>query len=300
VSGEAYGQVEKLVSGIRNAKYDDMVRQLEELIDSGLWQDFTTPDGTRFQFRSHELDYFLAAMSLDPELIKHAYTAASGRLEGMHVKQVRLADITGRGEPTTDNQRRSRKEVVEAYADEPSGTGARIRAFGNVVTAGMSKVARDPERREQYKAGARVNRYSRGASSWHVHAGPGQRLDQAVALKLLRDPELWPGVLKLLRAEHDHQRMSTDALGDNPDRGQLLLRDVLAVFGDVAFRPWRDLAEILSIRFPERWTGLTADFLSADCRAHGVPSVRVSPGNGAATKTRGCSREDVERVVRGE
>jgi hypothetical protein len=300
VTGDTYRQVEKLVSGIRNAKYDDMVRQLEELIDSGLWQDFSTPDGTRFQFRSHELDYFLAAMSLDPELIKHAYAAASGRLEGMHAKQVRLADITGRGESTTENQRRSRKEVLEAYANEPSGAGGRIRAFGSVVTAGMSKVARDPERREQYKAGARVNRYSRGASSWHVHAGPGQRLDQAVALKLLRDPELWPGVFKLLRAEYDQQRRSTNVSEDDRDRGQLLLRDVLAVFGDVEFRPWRELAEMISTRFPERWTGLTADFLSADCRARGVPSVGVSLGNGASTRTRGCSREDVERVVRGE
>jgi hypothetical protein len=299
VTGDVYGQVEKLVSGIRNAKYDDMVRQLEELIDSGLWQDFTTPDGTRFQFRSHELDYFLAAMSLDPELIKHAYAAASGRLEGMHAKQVRLADITGRGEPTAENQRRSRKEVVEAYTNEPSGAGARIRAFGNVVTAGMSKVARDPERREQYKAGAKVNRYSRGASSWHVHAGPGQRLDQAVALKLLRDPELWPEVFKLLRAEYDHQHRSTDAPEDKRDRGQLLLRDILAVFGAAELRSWRELAEMLSMRFPERWTGLTSEFLSADCRTRGVPSVEVSIRNGASTKTRGCRREDVDRVVRG-
>jgi hypothetical protein len=299
VTGDVYGQVEKLVSGIRNAKYDDIVRQLEELIDSGLWQDFTTPDGTRFQFRSHELDYFLAAMSLDPELVKHAYAAASGRLEGMHARQVRLADITGRGESTTAYQRRSRKEVMEAYANESSGAGDRIRAFGGVVTAGMSKVARDPERREQYKAGAKVNRYSRGASSWQVHVGPGQRLDQAIALKLLRSADLWPEVLKLLRAEHDYQRRSMEAVGDNRDRGQLLLRDVLTVFGNLDFCSWRELANMLSTRFPERWAGLTSDFLSADCRAHGVPSTEISLRNGSSTRTRGCRREDIERVVRG-
>ncbi len=87
MSTSTYSRVEKLVSGIRNAKYDDMVRQLEELIDSQLWQDYTTTTGIRFTFRTHELDYFLAAMSLDPDLIKHAYDAASGRLEGMHAKQ---------------------------------------------------------------------------------------------------------------------------------------------------------------------------------------------------------------------
>jgi hypothetical protein len=213
VNGEAYRQVEKLVSGIRNAKYDDMVRHLEELVDSGLWQDYTTEAGTRFQFRSHEFDYFLAAMGLDPELIKHAYDAASGRLQDMHAKQIRLADITGRGEPTAEDQRRSRKEIVTAYADEPSGTGERIRAYGRVVTAGISNVARDPERREQFKAGAKVSRYSSGASSWHVHVAPGQRLDQAIALKLLRDAELWPDVFKLLRAQHDQQDQSTKVSG---------------------------------------------------------------------------------------
>ena len=295
---EAYRQVEKLVSGIRNAKYDDMVRQLEELIDGGQWQDYTTEDGTRFQFRSHELDYFLAAMSLDPELIKHAYDAASGRLESMHAKQLRLADITGRGQPTTSAQRRSRKEVVAAYADEPSGTGGRIQVYGKVVTAGISKVARDPERREQFKAGAKVSRYSRGACSWHVHAGPGQRLDQAIALKLLRDAELWPGVLKLLRAQHDHQRRSMDASGGNRDH--ILLHDVLVVLGDAEFCPWQELAEMLAARFPERWTGLTADLVSADCRAHGVPSAEMSFRRVAfTTKRSGCRREDVERVLRG-
>ena len=297
MNGETYRQVEKLVSGIRNAKYDDMVRQLEELIDSGLWQDYTTEAGTRFQFRSHELDYFLAAMGLDPELIKHAYDAASERLEGMHAKQIRLADITGRGEPTGENQRRPRKEIMAAYADEPSGTGGRIGAYGRVVTAGISKVARDPERREQYKAGLKVSRYSPGACSWHVHAGPGQRLDQAVALKLLRDPELWPGVFKLLRAQHDHQRRSAADLDSNRDH--ILLRDVLTVFGDAQFLSWPELAEMLSTRFPERWEGMTADLLSADCRSHGVASAEVSPRNRSATTRRGCRREDVDRALRG-
>ena len=297
MNGEAYRQVEKLVAGIRNAKYDDMVRHLEELIESGLWQDYTTESGTRFQFRSHEFDYFLAAMGLDPELIKHAYDAASGRLDGMHAKQIRLADITGRGEPTTPDQRRSRKEVMAAYADEPSGTGERVRAYGRVVTAGISRVARDPERREEFKAGAKVSRYSHGACSWDVHACPGQRLDQAVALKLLRDAELWPGVFELLRAQHDHQHRSNEAFAGNHDH--ILLRDVLAVFGDAEFRPWPELAKMLSARFPQRWEGLTVALLSTDCRAHGVPSAEVSLRNGSSTTRRGCRREDVERVLRG-
>jgi hypothetical protein len=295
VTEDAYRQVEKLVSGIRNAKYDDMVRQLEELIDSGLWQEFLTPDGTRFQFRSHELDYFLAAMALDPELIKHAYDAASARLEGMHAKQIRLADITGRGEPTTEDQRRSRKEVIATYADEPSGSAGRIRAYGRVVSAGMSTVARDPERREQFKAGAKISRYPRGASSWQVHAGPGQRLDQAIALKLLRDADLWPGVLRLLSAQRDHLPKSADVSMGNRDH--ILLRDVLTVFSDAEFYSWQELAQMLSERFPERWEGLTPDLLSADCRAHGIPSAQVNLRGGIVTRRHGCHRKDVERVL---
>ena len=297
MNGEAYHQVEKLISGIRNAKYDDMVRHLEELIDSGLWQDYTTESGTRFQFRSHEFDYFLAAMGLDPELIKHAYDAASGRLDSMYAKQIRLADITGRGEPTTEDQRRSRKEVMAAYADESSGTGERIRAYGRVVTSGISRVARDPERREQFKAGSKVSRYSDGARSWDVHAGPGQRLDQAIALKLLRDPQLWPGVFELLRTQQDHRHRSNGAFAGDSDH--ILLRDVLAVFGDAEFRPWPELAKMLSARFPERWGGLTVALLATDCRAHGVLSAGVRLHSGPSTTKRGCRRADVERALWG-
>lgn len=205
MSTDAYSQVEKLVSGIRNAKYDDMVKQLEELIDSHLWKNYTTASGVTFTFRTHEFDYFLAAMGLDPDLIKHAYDAASGRLEGMHAKQIRLADITGRGEPITPAQRRPRKEIAAAYADEPSGAAQRIVAYGKVVTAGVSSVARDPERREKFKAGIKVSRYASGARSWDVHVRADQNLAQAIALKLLRDDELWPQVLGILRTQERPQ-----------------------------------------------------------------------------------------------
>jgi hypothetical protein len=127
--------------------------------------------------------------------------AASGRLDDMHAKQIRLADITGRGEATSSDQRRSRKEVMAAYADEPSGAKERIRSFGRLVSTGISSVARDPKRREQFKAGTKVSRDSHGVLSWRVQVRLGQRLDEAIAIKLLRDPTLWTQVYEILHAQ---------------------------------------------------------------------------------------------------
>jgi hypothetical protein len=62
----SYEKVADLVSRVRNARYGEMVKYLETLIDSGDWRDFTTPAGTRFQFRECEFDYFLLAMEVDP------------------------------------------------------------------------------------------------------------------------------------------------------------------------------------------------------------------------------------------
>ena len=52
-----YQKVAGLVSKVRNARYGEMVKYLETLIDSGDWRDFSTPAGTRFQFRECEFDY---------------------------------------------------------------------------------------------------------------------------------------------------------------------------------------------------------------------------------------------------
>ena len=52
-----YQKLAGLVSKVRNARYGEMVKYLETLIDSGDWRDFSTPAGTRFQFRECEFDY---------------------------------------------------------------------------------------------------------------------------------------------------------------------------------------------------------------------------------------------------
>ena len=74
-----------------------------------------------------------------------------------------------------------------------------------------------------------------------------------------------------------------------------VLTDVLAVFGTDAGLQWGDVAARLASRFPARWDGVTADAISAECRARGVPSVNVRGSGGQA---KGCRRADVEAASR--
>ena len=72
-----------------------------------------------------------------------------------------------------------------------------------------------------------------------------------------------------------------------------VLGDVLAVFGGDPGLHWQVLAARLAARFPERWEDATAEAVSAECRALGVPSVDVKMfGRGL----KGCRRADAERV----
>jgi S-DNA-T family DNA segregation ATPase FtsK/SpoIIIE len=73
-----------------------------------------------------------------------------------------------------------------------------------------------------------------------------------------------------------------------------VLADMLAVFGTDAGLQWADAAARLASRFPTRWEGATADAVSAECRALGVPSVDVKSG-GKALK--GCRLADVQAVA---
>jgi S-DNA-T family DNA segregation ATPase FtsK/SpoIIIE len=73
-----------------------------------------------------------------------------------------------------------------------------------------------------------------------------------------------------------------------------VLTDVLAAFGSDAGLQWGDLAQRLASRFPARWEGVTADAISAECRARSVPSVNVKA---AGTALKGCRRADVEPLA---
>ena len=69
-----------------------------------------------------------------------------------------------------------------------------------------------------------------------------------------------------------------------------VLADVLAVMGDVAAMHWESVAPLLAQKFPERHGTCTAESVSAQCRAAGVPSVDVKQ---QGRSRMGCRREHV-------
>jgi DNA segregation ATPase FtsK/SpoIIIE, S-DNA-T family len=85
------------------------------------------------------------------------------------------------------------------------------------------------------------------------------------------------------------------ALGEDGDQAARdPLADAAAVFGADAGLWWTSLATRLAQRFPDRWAGATADSVSAELRALGVPSVTVSAGG---TKARGCRLDAIEAAA---
>jgi hypothetical protein len=90
--------------------------------------------------------------------------------------------------------------------------------------------------------------------------------------------------------------LSGMAAGDMPDTvPRNVLGDVLGVFepSDTGLH-WAEVAERLAQRFPDRWADGSADAISAQCRALGVPSVDVKR---AGRTAKGCRRNDVESAA---
>ena len=89
--------------------------------------------------------------------------------------------------------------------------------------------------------------------------------------------------------------LSGVALGlDDGQAARDVLADLLAVTGADAGLHWAEAAARLAARFPERWAGVSADAVSAECRARGVPSVVVTA---AGQRARGCRTADLEAAA---
>jgi S-DNA-T family DNA segregation ATPase FtsK/SpoIIIE len=89
--------------------------------------------------------------------------------------------------------------------------------------------------------------------------------------------------------------LSGYALGEAGDVvARDVLADVAAVFGDASGLHWDEAADRLANRWPDRWADVSAESLSAQCRALGVPSVDVKSG-GVVRK--GCRRVGVDKAA---
>lgn len=193
-----YTRVARLAELIRNARYGEMVRYCEELIDSGDWRDFTTPTGTRFEFRSHEFDYFLAAVELDTTFIRHAYVHAQD-IRNLEEKRLRLADITGRGRDTAAEERRAVVDVAKEYRKAPGGAGARIEKWhGDPVKAVVSRAVSRSARRKA----AGVTEQPPREQSWRVRWSDDKSAADVIAEKLLEDDELAKKVFYKLKQRY--------------------------------------------------------------------------------------------------
>ena len=197
-----YDDVSKMIRLVRNAKFGEMVTHLEDLIDSGVWRDYTTPVGTHFTFGECEFDYFLAAVEVDATTIRWAYLKAA-EVEDLTAKQHRLADITGKGAPPPEGARRPWTEVADVYATDKSGAGARIRSWGesgvSLVTAGTRTRAANPAHRAAAEAGLTVVARPK-EKVWRVRWSDDKAAAQAVVAKLTEDPDLAREVFNLLNA----------------------------------------------------------------------------------------------------
>lgn len=209
-----YERVATLVDQIKYAKYDTIVERTEELIDSGLWRDYTTPAGTHFEFLPKEFDYFLSAFGdVDEAIIRHAY----GRNGNDARLWLRLCDITGRGERPAPTERRPAEDVAEQYATDPSGAGKRIKELA-LVSAGHAAVAADDSRRAAAVAGADLRGTLDGRKCWRVRWRDDRPAAAVIAAKLLEDPDLAHEVYLKLKAAETREARSCATLSEQTRR----------------------------------------------------------------------------------
>lgn len=145
-----------------------------------------------------------------------------------------------------------------------------------------------------YKRGARPTTFVPPADGHNPWAGWGYLAgrDQPVRASYIDNPTAEKIVQRALALRGDVP--TVDIGEERPDRD--VLADVVRVFAHVG-RPglhWQQLAELLAAQRPELYAGITAEAISAQARAAGVPSEVVSVDGRNA---RGCRLRDVEAAA---
>jgi DNA segregation ATPase FtsK/SpoIIIE, S-DNA-T family len=170
---------------------------------------------------------------------------------------------------------------------------------GNVSTRFCLKVTGQVENdmilgTSAYKNGLRSTTFRPGIDAgigYLVGAGPSPQVVRTFYLDMAAAERVAVRARALREAAGT---ITGHATGTDDDAARDVLTDVLAVFGTDSGLQWGDVAARLASRFRARWDGATADAISAECRAAGVPSVNVRSGGGQGN---GCRREAAEAAA---
>jgi DNA segregation ATPase FtsK/SpoIIIE, S-DNA-T family len=145
-----------------------------------------------------------------------------------------------------------------------------------------------------YKSGVRSTTFRPEIDAgigWQIGAGPVPQVIRSYYLDMNATEKIAARARAMREAAGT---LSGAALGGAAEAPRDVLADLAAVFGSDAGLQWPEAAVRLARRFPERWADATAEAVSAECRALGVPSVDVKAG-GRALK--GCRLADVTAAL---
>ena len=176
-----------LTTAVKNARYEAVCGYVSKIIDGGEWRDYTVPNGTRYQFRAQEFDWFLAANDLDVDMIRHATAKHGG-----HARLMQLADLTGTG--STPKTRRTPAEMV---ADYPGETWAK-HTPESPISQQMGRIAKDPGRRAAFEANGTTQDDVLGYQRIHARGKTLEELVDSLIDKIIKAPGLEAAVYRKL------------------------------------------------------------------------------------------------------
>jgi S-DNA-T family DNA segregation ATPase FtsK/SpoIIIE len=141
-----------------------------------------------------------------------------------------------------------------------------------------------------YKAGIKATTFRPEIDAgigYLVGAGPAPQVVRSFYLDLPATDRI-AGRARALREAAG--TLSGAALGDEEQQPRDVLGDLAAVLGAATGLQWAEAAARLASRFPDRWADASAEAVSAEARALGVPSVNVRSGGQTA---KGCRASDI-------
>ncbi len=133
-----------------------------------------------------------------------------------------------------------------------------------------------------YKAGIRATTFRPeidASIGYLVGAGPGPQVVRSFYLDLPATERI---ATRARGLRETSGTLSGAALGDDSQQPRDVLADLAAVAGGDTGLQWAEAAARLASRFPDRWAEASAEAVSAEARALGVPSVNVRSGGQTA------------------